>query len=78
MTYRCKRCGMEQDFNCSGRCRGCYTGLLSGFHRADGPCMVSSCSGERVTGRYLSDGNRFVYECEKHAGKGRRFDWGRR
>lgn len=73
--YTCKRCGQTQGFTCSGRCRECGSGLLAGFSKADGPCMVSGCDRERVTGRYLSDGMRFVYECSEHARKGRRFDW---
>lgn len=73
--YTCKACGQVQPFNCSGLCAVCHTGLLAGFSRADGPCMVKGCHAERAHGRYLSDGSRFVYECAKHAGRGRLFNW---
>ena len=74
-TYTCKACGKVQPFSHSGCCKTCFTGLLAGFSHADGPCMVRGCTAERTHGRYLSDGNRYVYECTKHAGRGRSFNW---
>ena len=71
--YTCKRCGETQGFNCSGRCAKCLLGLLGGFSKVDGPCYVKGCDQDRVAGRYLSDGNRYVMECKVHAGKGRLF-----